>query len=300
MFEIIHREYIYLSFYLTFLLYQLVPYWVVGVLIGSSVSVFGKKKIDGLVDGLRTRNFGILGIVPASILGAISPLCMYGTIPIAAASAQKGMREDWLAAFMMSSVLLNPQLMVYSMALGKTVFFVRIVSCLAMGIVAGILVNMFFKNKKFFNFSGFTLKSGRDVDPNLFVRLLKNIGRNVKSTAPYFFAGILLTALFQRYVPKGSFVSLFGKNHGFGVLMAAALGVPLYLCGGGTIAILRDWLWRGMSIGGAAAFMLTGPATKLTNLAALKMVLGARHYAFYIAFVIAYASVVGLLCNLVF
>lgn len=301
MIEILHREYVYLWFYLKILLYQIVPYWIFGVLIGSSVSVFGKSKLHNLVDGLRrSGKLGIMGVLPASILGALSPLCMYGTIPIAAASAQRGMRQDWLASFMMSSVLLNPQLMVYSMALGKTVFFIRIITCTLMGILAGILVNIFYKHKNFFNFKGFELKAGRDTDPNLLLRFLRNIWRNIKSTGPYFLAGILLTALFQHYVLKGSFVSLFGNNRGFGVLFAATLGVPLYLCGGGTIVLLRDWLWRGMSIGAAVAFMLTGPATKLTNLTAVKIVLGLKNFAIYLFFTIAYAVITGLICNLFF
>jgi uncharacterized membrane protein YraQ (UPF0718 family) len=269
-------------------------------MIGSTISVFGKDKIHGLVDVLHTTKLGILGIIPATILGAASPLCMYGTIPIAASCANKGLREDWLAAFMMSSVLLNPQMIVYSIALGKTVFFIRIVSCLAMGILAGLLVNIFYKNKKFFNFSGFELKASRDIDPNLILRLLKNIWRNIKITGPYFFVGIMLTVLFQRYVPERSFVSLFGSNRSFGVLMAATLGVPLYVCGGGVIPLLREWLMYGMSIGGAAAFMLTGPATKLTNLSAVKIVLGVKKFILYILFSLCYATVVGFLCNLFF
>ena len=63
---------------------------------------------------------GIWGIIPASLLGMASPLCMYGTIPIAASFSRQGMRDDWLAAFMMSSILLNPQLILYSTALGGT------------------------------------------------------------------------------------------------------------------------------------------------------------------------------------
>lgn len=300
MIESIHREYIYLSFYLTVLIYQIVPYWIAGILIGSAVSVFGKQKIQRMVDVLHTRNLGILGIIPASILGAASPLCMYGTIPIASASASKGMKQDWLAAFMMSSVLLNPQLIAYSLALGKTVFFVRIISCIAMGILAGILVNIFYKDKNFFNFSDFEPTASRDTDHNFLFRFLKNIGRNIKSTGPYFLAGIVLTALFQRYVPKGAFVSLFGNNRGLGVLFAATLGVPLYMCGGGTIVLLRDWLFRGMTIGAAAAFMITGPATKLTNLTALKIVLGTKSFSLYILFSLIYATIVGLVCNLIF
>jgi uncharacterized membrane protein YraQ (UPF0718 family) len=38
------------------------------------------------------------------------------------------MREDWLGSFLVSSVLLNPQLMIYTAVLGKELFFVRIFS----------------------------------------------------------------------------------------------------------------------------------------------------------------------------
>lgn len=77
----------------------------------------------------------------------------------------------------------------------------------------------------------------------------------------------------------------FRRKRGMGVLMAATVGVPLYACGGGTIPLLREWLMTGMSIGSAAAFMITGPATKITNLGALKIVLGVRRFLLYIGFV---------------
>lgn len=62
---------------------------------------------------------------------------------------------------------------------------------------------------------------------------------------------------------------VFGGNEAFGILMAATIGVLLYACGGGTIPLLQAWLMDGMSLGGAAAFMITGPATKITNLGAV-------------------------------
>jgi uncharacterized membrane protein YraQ (UPF0718 family) len=92
---------------------------------------------------------------------------------------------------------------------------------------------------------------------------------------------------------------LFGKNEGFGVLMAATIGVPLYVCGGGTIPLLQDWLRKGMSMGSAAAFMITGPATKITNLGALKSVLGIGRFLLYFAFVMLFALLTGLIVNLI-
>ena len=91
----------------------------------------------------------------------------------------------------------------------------------------------------------------------------------------------------------------FGGNEAFGVLMAATVGVPLYACGGGTIPLLQQWLWEGMSVGSAASFMLTGPATKITNLGALKIVLGAKRFFLYIAYVMGFSLLTGLIVNLI-
>ena len=92
--------------------------------------------------------------------------------------------------------------------------------------------------------------------------------------------------------------TLFGGNEAFGVLMAATVGVPLYACGGGTIPLLQTWLAGGMSMGSAAAFMVTGPATKITNLGAVKIVLGMRRFLLYLAFILMYAFMSGILINL--
>jgi uncharacterized membrane protein YraQ (UPF0718 family) len=247
---------------------------------------------------MSNSKFGIIGLIPASLLGIASPLCMYGTIPLAASVSRSGMRDDWLAAFMMTSILLNPQLILYSAALGPAALTVRIVSCFLCGIAAGVLVRVFYKGKEFFNFSGFEEPKSRDTDPNLFLRLLKNIGRNIKATGPMFLLGIALSALFQRYVPQDVMVRFFGGNEAWGVLMAATIGVPLYACGGGTIPLIQQWLAEGMSLGSAAAFMITGPATKITNLGALKIVFGIKKFLLYIAFVMLFSFITGLAVNL--
>jgi uncharacterized membrane protein YraQ (UPF0718 family) len=54
------------------------------------------------------------------------------------------------------------------------------------------------------------------------------------------------------------------------------------------------WLQNGMSMGSAAAFMITGPATKITNLGALKIVLGLRPFIIYLIFTMAFALLNGL------
>ena len=299
MLEILHREWVYLWYYFTLQLSQIFRYWVLGMVLGSMISVFAKDHIHGLFRSLQGKRLGVLGIFIASALGIASPLCMYGTIPLVASFSESGMEDDWLAAFMMSSILLNPQLIFYSMALGQMALVIRILSSFLCGSAAGLLLWMFYRNRNFFDFTGFSAPQSRDTDPNLFLRFLKNLGRNIKATGPMFLLGVVLSALFQRYVPADVVASLFGNNEGFGVLMAATIGVPLYACGGGTIPLLQAWLLDGMSMGSAAAFMITGPATKITNLGAVKIVLGAKRFALYLAFTVLFALATGWVVDIV-
>ena len=299
MIHILQRELIYIWYYFEVQLEQIFGYWVVGMAIGSLISVFAKDKIHDTFAKINGTRLGLFGIIPACLLGIASPLCMYGTIPIAASFSKQGMRDDWLAAFMMASVLLNPQLIIYSAALGPTMLAVRIISCFLCGCTAGLIVYFFYKGKTFFDFSGFDEPKSRDTDPNMFMRYLKNFGRNIKATGPYFFIGTLLSALFQLYVPQRAVTAMFGGNQAWGVLMAATIGVPLYACGGGTIPLIRQWLLQGMSMGSAAAFMITGPSTKITNLGALKSVMGIKRFIAYILFTVAFAFVTGIVVNLI-
>lgn len=74
-----------------------------------------------------------------------------------------------------------------------------------------------------------------------------------------------------------------------------------YTCvkGEGKIPLLQQWLWEGMSMGSAASFMITGPATKITNLGALKIVLGIRRFLIYLIFIMVFAFAAGMIINLV-
>ena len=217
------------------------------------------------------------------------------------------MSEEWIAAFVMSSILLNPQLLFYSAALGAHVVVIRFIICFICGLIAGLCIRLLFKNKQFFKFSKFEnttaaakLPVNRDIEQNPIIRFLKSFGRNIKATWLYFLIGIILSVLFQRYVPQDLFAGLFINNRGFGVLMAAAIGVPLYACGGGTIPLLQSWLLRGMSLGSASAFMITGQALKITNLGAVKIVLGIKHFIFFLLFTVIFAVLSGLAVDFIF
>ena len=53
-----------------------------------------------------------------------------------------------------------------------------------------------------------------------------------------------------------------------------------------------------MSMGSAAAFMITGPATKITNLGAVKIVLGIQRFVLYWIFTMLFALGTGWIVDL--
>lgn len=269
-------------------------YWILGVIAGSLLSVFATVKIAKAALVLKGRKLKWLSIPFAALLGAASPICMYGTIPLIASLGRKEVPQYVLAAFMVSSILINPNLFIFSFVLGAPTALVRLLVCILAGSLAGVLASMFFYKENLFDFSGFEEKKKCTNESSQVRLFLSDLNRGIVKTAPYFLIGILLTALFERYFPKDLILMMFGNNQGFGVLLAASLGIPVYVCGGGTIPLLKAWMDAGMSPGSAMAFMITGPATKLTNLSAVKIILGIRNFILYIGFNILFAIITGL------
>jgi len=271
---------------------QIAPYWASGLLAGSLVSVFLSNKITDKMAALATGKFWLLPLCAASVLGIVSPLCMYGTVPIIAALGKKGVPFHLLAAFMVSSILLNPNILLLSFALGVPLALARLALCFISGVLAGFLVYLLFKNKELFKLERFASQEDKPKKM-FFLDLLKAF----RITTPYLLIGITLTALFDRYVPPDWVSAMFGARRGLGVLFATTLSIPLYACGGGTIPLINAWLHAGMGQGDAMAFMLAGPALKINNLSAVKMILGAKNFVIYILYSIVFAFLAGLLIN---
>ncbi|MCL1842212.1 MAG: permease [Defluviitaleaceae bacterium] len=261
------------------------PYWITGLVAGSFVTVYLSDKIAAKVSELSAERFWVIGL--SAFLGMVSPLCMFGTVPLIAALGQKGVPQHILASFMVSSVLLNPNLWLVSFVLGWEIALARLVLAFLCGTLAGIIVLYGFKKRQLFSFGKFSnVKKKRKFLPDLL--------KAFRITSPYLLIGVTLTALGERYIPPEWIANMFGARRGLGVLFATTLSVPLYICGAGTIPLIRAWMFAGMGTGDAMAFMLAGPATKINNLSAVKMILGTKNFLLYLAFVVAFAILAGL------
>jgi uncharacterized membrane protein YraQ (UPF0718 family) len=109
-----------------------------------------------------------------------------------------------------------------------------------------------------------------------------------------FVTGVILSAAIQVLIPAHWVMWLLGRGSWPGVLVAGILGVPLYTCGGSAVPVLAGLAQMGMSPGVALAFLLTGPATRVTALAAMSSLLNRRALIAYIAYIIIGAVIMGL------
>ena len=269
-----------------FQLLMIGPYWISGLALGSLISVYLSDSIAKKTAELTASRMWT--VFPAAVLGIVSPLCMFGTVPLIAALGLKGVPQHVLISFMVSSVLLNPNLWLVTLVLGARLAIARLLLALLCGKLAGLLVFYTFRERKLFSFDIFALQEKKKRS------YFKDIFKAIKITLPYLLLGVTLSALGERYIPPHWIANLFGARRGLGVLFATTLSVPLYICGAGTMPLIRAWLFAGMSGGDALAFMLAGPATKINNLSAVKMILGMRHYGLYLLYVIAFAMISGI------
>ena len=72
--EALERELVYLWYYVTVQLEQIFGWWVLGMLIGSAVSVFAKDAIHRVFASRQGKHLGIGGVAVAfSIAPALNP-----------------------------------------------------------------------------------------------------------------------------------------------------------------------------------------------------------------------------------
>lgn len=279
---------------------QLWYYWAVGILLAAWLDqAVPFSKLQQLFIGKRTN------IALAALVGAASPLCTYGTVPVLVQLLRRGVSPAPLLTFLVASSLMNPQLFVLMLGgLGLEMALAQLVSValvsLAVGIVASRWEPRSLLNQRTLVVSSTPDECEVEATDSIFYwpRFFSQVVGLTESVGLYFVVGIIIAATIEVFVPSAWVVKLLGEEQWYSVLVAGSLGVPFYACGGGAIPWIKVLLGEGMSRGAALAFFLAGPATRVTALAALATVLSRRALVLYVAFVLVGAVGLGYLFNL--
>lgn len=275
----------------------LFPYVAAGIVLGELLRLVPWKR--WIQKGSST--FSIISIAISALLGMISPLCTYGTVPVVVAFFQAGMPLAPLVTFLAVSSLMNPQLFVITWFwIGSEMALVRAGVVLILGFLLGLLI-LRLPQKWIINTGLLGKRHDREegaehsptgFKPNMFFR---HVWNSLQFVGFYVVIGILLGAVVEVFVPGKWLMALFKPGQSSSVLLAALLGVPLYPCGGGTVPLVRSMMLKGMSKGSALAFFIVGPATRVTPLMALATILRPLFLIFYVLSLIGYSTIAGVL-----
>ncbi|MFC2079578.1 permease [Candidatus Bipolaricaulota bacterium] len=283
------------------LVLRLFPYVLVGVFIGEVLkfakwTVLIKRACEG---------HPIVATLWTAVMGILSPLCTYGTVPIVLQLARSGTPMFPLVTFLSVSSLMNPQLFIITWrGIGFDIAVARLLAVLGYGMLLGLVLwrvpTKWLMNPRAKESENARRKlEEREAQAFHWKSYMLASWRSFQFVSFYMVIGILLGSVIEVFVPGEWILRMFNPGEWFALPLAAILSVPLYACGGGTIPLIRSLLLGGMGQGSALAFFLVGPATRFTPLMALSTVLKGTFLAAYIATLILFSLLAGLVYQMV-
>jgi len=277
-------------------LLSLLPYLIGGILIGELLKLTSWTK---LVYTWVSKS-PVVSVISASIIGILSPLCTYGTIPVVIELYKSKVHIAPLFAFLAASSLMNPQLFIMTAGgIGLEMAVVRTLAVFVFSLAAGLLCYvipeklMIRTDIQFYDNGGETIIN-REKKNFIAKQFGINCLQNMRHLGLYLIIGIVIGAIIELYVPKGLISAAFRAGRVQSILAGALLGIPLSPCGGSAIPIVSGMISNGMGKGTALAFFIVGPATRPAPLAAMATLFIPLFLAAYCLFLILSAVLMGL------
>ncbi len=278
---------------------QLGPFVGVGILLAALLNQFDLPRRWSQVWSKRgwLQRGSPASVLVAACLGGLSPLSTYGTVPILLQLVRNGASLGPVLAFLAASSMLNPQLFFLVLgALGARVALAQVAGILGLALILGVATARLRPE--------LLLRADLVSPPTLLrtslpktasSRFFGDVLAMVEWIALTFVVGVTLGSALQVFIPAEAASALLGSSPGFEAVGAAVLGIPLYTCGGSAVPVLAGLGQMGLSRAAALAFLLSGPATRVTALAAMGSLLNRRALGVYIVYIVAGAVVAGLL-----
>ena len=267
------------------------------VVLGAAAAVL----VTRLMSHQKVRSFltrkGSAPIFCAAVIGILSPMCTFAAIPLAGGLMAIGLPMPPLMAFLIASPLMNPSLFIVTWGvMGPEMAIARTLSALLMALAGGWITEWALSrgSTSFIN----PVRSGFSAGGMHHVCMATNSGKSAKESvcdfirqsskmtlfiSKYFILALFLAAAVQTFISPEWIAGLLGGRGFKSVLLGGLLGIPLYVCGGGTVALIGVLVNMGMGQGAALAFFITGPATKISTLVSLNAVLRKRVALLYLA-----------------
>jgi uncharacterized membrane protein YraQ (UPF0718 family) len=284
-------------------LFSLLPYLAGGIMVGELLKLTSWTK---LIYKWVSKS-PVVSVISASIIGIISPLCTYGTIPVVIELYKSKVHIAPLISFLAASSLMNPQLFIMTAGgINLEMAVIRTLAVFVFSVAVGMLCYLIPEKhmvRKSINFYDDGNDRIMNREKKLFIarQYAINCLKNLQHLGFYLLIGILIGAAVERYVPKGLIYSAFALGEETtpiikvrSILAGALLGIPLSPCGGTAIPIVHGMIINGMGKGTALAFFIVGPATRPAPIAAMATLFTPLFLAAYFVFLIVSAVLMGI------
>ena len=216
----------------------------------------------------------------AALVGAVSPFCSCGVIPLIAAMLGAGVPLAPVMAFWIASPIMDPEMFILTAAgIGFNFALAKTMAAIAMGLFAGfsvLLVQRYgflaYPLRADFN-SGCGSSFGDDAPKGLIWRFWQHADRlnefKQESITIGIFLGKWLTLAFFletlmiAYISSDWIVAYVGAENAFAIPLAAVIGAPSYLNGYAAIPLISGLVEIGMTPGAAMAFATAGAVSSI-------------------------------------
>lgn len=264
---------------LEFLLAQLLaiaPYFAVAILLAGYIKASG-------ADALVARAFSgnpMVAVAGASLVGALSPFCSCGVIPLIASMLAAGVPLGPVMAFWVSSPVMDPEMfLLTSVGIGFEFAIAKTIITVGMGLMAGFSV-LLMQRAGFLGdplrahvTSGCGASSCGVAKPSINFSIWQEKERlqslvtgslqNAWVIGRWLVVAFILESLMIAYIPSDVISSVAGSGSWYAIPLAAIVGVPSYLNGFAAIPLVDGLIDLGMSPGAAITFMTAGAVSSI-------------------------------------
>lgn len=119
----------------------------------------------------------------------------------------------------------------------------------------------------------------------------------IKKVWVYILIGVGIGAAIHNWVPQSIIENVVGANNPFAVLLATAVGIPMYADIFGTLPIAEALFAKGVGTGTVLAFMMAVTALSLPSMILLSKVVKPKLLAVYVTIVAVGIIIMGYLFN---
>lgn len=286
---------------------QFFLYDMIKILILLSALIFCISYVQSHFPPERTKRIlgrfkGIGANILSAVLGTLTPFCSCSSIPIFIGFTNAGLPVGVTFSFLISSPLVDLGALVLLMS----VFGVRIAAAyvavgLILAVIGGTLIDMIGMEKHVVRFAA--PAGSVDIDsPKLTVkdRLIyakEQTKETVKKVWLYVLIGVAIGALIHNWIPSEWIQMVLGKDNPFSVLIATAIGIPMYADIFGTIPIAEALFAKGVGVGTILSLMMAVTALSLPSIIMLKKVVKMKLLATFAAIVALGIVIIGYAFN---